>query len=164
MQFSNENADYLGRNLKSNTVFDIMDHNIKVVDSEFTQYLYEYVDLLNDFYPNLLSGLAPLQDIDYRIRIKERGSIDGKIYRYMSEKHANGRVPINKCLNDLVGFRIILAKISHEEVDLIKEKCEHLKIKFVPRDLDEYKAIHLYFKNGNNCFFSMGTSNLGGFS
>ena len=41
-------------------------------------------------------------------RVKAQNSIEYKINNYMTEKHEFGRVPMNKCFNDLFGVRIIL--------------------------------------------------------
>lgn len=43
------------------------------------------------------------------IRTKAKNSIEYKIKNYI-ENHENGKVPINKCLNDLFGIRIICTK------------------------------------------------------
>lgn len=49
-------------------------------------------------------------------RVKTRNSIKYKIESYLLH-HENDRVPINKCLNDLFGIRIMISNpVSHEEI------------------------------------------------
>lgn len=42
-------------------------------------------------------------------RVKTHNSIEYKIENYRSN-HEDGKIPINKCLNDLYGIRIILSE------------------------------------------------------
>ena len=64
-------------------------------------------------------------------RIKTINSIHYKIVNYYNN-HNNGKIPINKCLNDLVGIRIILETdltlIQVEE--WVKENFLELKVIF----------------------------------
>lgn len=52
-------------------------------------------------------------------RIKAPNSIEYKIEKYVLN-HEDGNIPINKCLNDLFGLRVILAEdVSHKEIQTI---------------------------------------------
>lgn len=156
LTFSNQHKDFFQWNLKTKRIDSLFDDEIYVVDAEFMQYVYEYTNLLRSLYPELLDFFTGVSSIDYRIRIKERGSIDGKVYRYSLSNHQDGKISINKCLNDLVGFRVIIKgfnnKLAHYRADLEKI-CKGLSIRFVPRHIDDYDGIHLYFRNKNNQFF-----------
>lgn len=93
-------------------------------------------------------------------RVKLKNSVEDKIVQYNTEKHENGQIPVDKCLNDLFGVRAIYdSELDYEIVRrFIEEKFPNNKIKCVNRNIknDEgiliYKAIHLYFKEDNYNF------------
>ncbi len=62
------------------------------------------------------------------VRTKAKNSIEFKIENYI-KNHENGRVPINKCFNDLFGIRIICnEKLSFDEMlELVNIKYNNLK-------------------------------------
>ena len=81
-------------------------------------------------------------------RVKNRNSIEYKIKNYI-ENHENGKITINKCLNDLFGIRIICKdQIDFSQINhLVKEKYD--KLKCIDSSKIEYKATHIYFKQSN---------------
>ena len=85
-------------------------------------------------------------------RIKTINSIHYKIVNYHNN-HNNGKIPINKCLNDLVGIRIILeTDLTLGQVEeWVKENFPELKVIFSIKK--EYRAIHIYFGKGDNYIF-----------
>lgn len=85
------------------------------------------------------------------IRAKLRNSIEFKIKNYILN-HENGEIPINKCLNDLFGIRIICKKeISNAQInELIRNKFPNLKC--IDSSKKDYKATHIYFKKDNFSF------------
>ena len=87
-------------------------------------------------------------------RIKLENSIQYKIYNYMiSEKHEKGEVPINKCLNDLFGLRVILPKeINFEFLENYISKNYKDKLRCVKSIRGDYVATHIYFKYNNYTF------------
>lgn len=81
-------------------------------------------------------------------RIKQQNSVQYKVHNYI-KNHENGKVPIIKCFNDLFGIRVIL----HHDYKL-EEVVEYInkitpELKCIDSSKDGYKAIHIYFKNGN---------------
>ena len=68
------------------------------------------------------------------------------------KNHENGKIPINKCFNDLLGIRIICNKqLTYEEIlKLVDMKYSDLKC--IDSSKYEYKATHIYFKKDNNTF------------
>ena len=82
------------------------------------------------------------------IRAKTKNSIEFKIKNY-NDNHENGKIPIEKCLNDLFGIRIICSqKLNYDEiVNFIKEKNK--KLKCIDSSKKDYKATHIYFKQDN---------------
>lgn len=84
-------------------------------------------------------------------RVKQQNSVQYKIQNYI-KNHENGKVPIIKCFNDLFGVRIIL----HNDYKL-EEVVEYInkiapELKCIDSSKNDYKAIHVYFKDGNSSF------------
>ena len=84
-------------------------------------------------------------------RIKTKNSIEYKIEHYFL-CHENGRIPINKCLNDLFGIRVIFSSdVSHS--DILKYIIEqHPDLKCIDSSKADYIATHVYFKCDNFSF------------
>lgn len=91
-------------------------------------------------------------DIKYFYRVKTRESIDDKIKRYSTRKD---QYPVNNWLNDIFGARIIL---TAEDITSIMERLDDWKNEFglknwYMRDKEEYRGLHIYFKNQSNFYF-----------
>ena len=71
----------------------------------------------------------------------------------MNDLHKNGKIPINKCLNDFLGFRIFVDDLESIYDSLQKSSIKNQKIRMYLREDGDYKGIHLYFKNGKNVYF-----------
>ena len=76
---------------------------------------------------------------------------DEQIENYI-KNHEEGKIPINKCFNDLFGIRIICnEELSFDKiVKLINNKYSNLKC--IDSSKNEYKATHIYFKKDNFTF------------
>ena len=62
-------------------------------------------------------------------------------------------MPINKCINDLFGVRIILEEsVTFEEVQAFMEKNYREKYRCIDSSKLDYKAVHLYFRENNYTF------------
>lgn len=86
-------------------------------------------------------------------RVKAQNSIEYKIQNYKTEKHEYGKVPINKCFNDLFGIRIILdSLLSFDQISSFIESTYPGKYKCIDSSKNAYKAVHLYFKKSNQSF------------
>ena len=102
---------------------------------------------------DVLQEISSLQSDVSRIsvRIKQLNSIEYKIYRY-NVGELRGKVPINKCLNDLFGMRIIMDdSFTHDD---LKEHIEesYPDMKLTDASKKEYVASHLYIKPSNQLF------------
>lgn len=91
-------------------------------------------------------------DVD-RFRIKTANSILSKTETYTLLKIEKGNVPIIKCLNDICGLRIeIDDKYTFDEI-ISKVKSCYPTIKIISKGFEKgYRAIHIYFTNGNYYF------------
>jgi hypothetical protein len=95
-------------------------------------------------------------DLDCRVRVKQQESIIYKIGHYHSGKAESGKLPLNKCLNDLVGFRVVLPDFNHT-CQSFEEMCSYIgknyRIKYRNSSKGEYKATHVYFYGAGNMNF-----------
>ena len=109
---------------------------------------------------DVLQEISSLQSDVSRIsvRIKQLNSIEYKIYRY-NVGELRGKVPINKCLNDLFGMRIIMDDFfTHDDLK------EHYRRKLSRYEADRrfekricgISSLHQAFKS----IISMGTTDL----
>ena len=138
---------YKDLNMSKNLVCDLYNDPEKLS----TIFIYRNFILDSNFNPSLLFSDLNLNNKVFS-RIKTINSIQYKIENYY-KNHQQGKIPINKCLNDLIGIRIIL----EEDVTLsqISEwiKKEFPELKVIPAYRNEYKAIHVYFGKGNSYLF-----------
>lgn len=115
----------------------------------------EYTKFLNGKCPFVADELNKLMIESYiSSRVKSQNSIEAKIQGYRSAReHEFGKVPIIKCLNDLLGIRIILkTPLTFDEIyDFIRITYDD-KYKCIDSSKLEYKATHLYFKDSNKTF------------
>ena len=140
-----QNSDYYTKiNLTDNLVINLSENE------EILNAVFNYREFINENNIQLLMDFKQFNtnSAKINIRTKAKNSIEYKIKNYI-ENHENGKVPINKCLNDLFGIRIICTeKIENPKIaELVKSKFKNLKcIKSYRKD---YKATHIYFRQGN---------------
>lgn len=119
------------------------------------------IELGNDIYNNIIAYHAFINDENpeisfkapelqsaIRFRVKNTNAIEYKIQRYKNSKeHLFGKIPINKCLNDLYGARIIIdSGLTPAEICNLINKIYGGKYKCINSSNNGYKAAHLYFK------------------
>lgn len=115
-----------------------------------TQHIYQYRlnlhECVNDY---LMTSNITIQ---YFYRVKTRESIDDKIHRYSSRED---QYPVNNWLNDIFGARIILnANEIKTIMELLDGWQEEYNLKnWYLRDKDDYRGLHVYFKNKSNFYF-----------
>lgn len=86
-------------------------------------------------------------------RVKAQNSIEYKISNYMTAKHEYGKVPLNKCFNDLYGIRIIFNEsVNFNVVKEFINKKHKGKLKCINASKGDYVATHIYFKENNYSF------------
>lgn len=104
-------------NLKKSQVSDID------VDGTIYKSIMEYVQLLNERSAGITLQLSFVCSCQVTARVKAQNSIEYKIQNYKTDRHELGRVPINKCVNDLFGVRIILeSPLTFEEIHAFVEE------------------------------------------
>lgn len=123
------------------------------VDSSIYKTIINYVQFLNEHCPSMTLDLSSVCSSNVTARVKTQNSIEYKIYNYKTSRHELGKVPLNKCMNDLFGIRIISEiPLTFEQVYAFIEKAYGGKYRCIDSSKGEYKAIHLYFKENNRVF------------
>lgn len=140
----NVNSPQVNINLRKKQVIDIDN------DYEIKKHILDYVDFLNDHSIYIDYEIKKLDFISAVVteRVKARNSIEYKIDNYI-KNHAEGKIPINKCINDLLGIRIILDdSISHEDIrDFVANNYPNYKC--IDSSKMEYIATHVYIQDSN---------------
>jgi len=134
-------------NLKNALVADID------ADGIIYKSIMEYVQLLNEKSADITLPLASVCSCKVTARVKAQNSIEFKIQNYKTEQHEFGKIPINKCINDLFGIRIFLREpLTFDEVYSFIEDTYPNRYRCIDSSKFDYKAVHLYFKENNQSF------------
>ncbi|WP_381403100.1 hypothetical protein ACFDA8_09060 [Staphylococcus epidermidis] len=145
-------------NFKNKCVKDFVDDKAMYIKPELTNSIHLFIDII------LMNELEYLvEDEEYLVfgkREKNKKSFYDKLFRYQEKedwKGNKGAFPINKCLNDLLGYRIV---VKHNiTLDMIYENLKKFitekfgnKVSIYNASKLDYKALHVYFKPSNFCF------------
>lgn len=122
-------------------------------DESFLLYVLSYRIFINNNVSDVVSSIQQLQlKSIINSRVKAYNSIQSKIQSY-ANNHENGKIPLKKCLNDILGLRIILdTPINYIKIRKFIEKS-FPRLKCIERNIDEYYAVHIYFGNEDNYKF-----------
>ena len=129
-------------NMKKITVFDVYNNQ------KFLVNILNYREFL--LFNNIDTIVNKLSE-NIEARIKNKNSIQYKIESY-TKTHESGNIPLNKCLNDIFGIRIIIDDIRQEEI-IQWVKSKYPRLKCINSNKLDYRAIHIYFGKGNNSLF-----------
>lgn len=124
-----------------------------ILDSKYLNYVFKYRSFINSFAVDIANDLNNLNLSNLvKSRVKVLNSIQYKIENY-NENHENGNVPLNKCLNDLFGIRMISnIDLDFEEIKRVIES-KFPKLRCIIAERGDYYALHIYFKRGNRYRF-----------
>lgn len=116
-------------------------------DAEFQEFTRNYLMKFNTIIKDINLNV---QGINILCRIKNLNSIYYKINRY--NKKYNGKIPINKSLNDLLGVRLIIDNSFDYDylMSLIQDEFDNYR--FLDASKKGYIANHLYIKVDNFSF------------
>lgn len=131
-----------------------------IPNSEYLENILNYREFININNVDLMEELKDkftVGNTKILNRVKLKNSVEDKIAQYNTERHENGNIPVNKCLNDLFGVRAIYdSDVNFDEIhNFIKEKFPNNQIRCVDRNIKNdngiltYKAVHLYVKEDN---------------
>lgn len=134
-------------NLKKSRVADIS------IGGMIYKSIMEYVQLLNERSAGISLQLSSVRSCQVTARVKAHNSIEYKIQNYKTDQHEFGKIPINKCVNDLFGDRIFLeTPLTFDEIRTFVEDTYQGKYRCIDSSKFDYKAIHLYFRENNQSF------------
>lgn len=122
------------------------------VDEGLLSYVLDYRSFMNEKVVELSLKVQRLQLESFvSSRVKAVNSIQYKIDNY-KKNHEQGKVAINKCLNDIFGIRLIcFERITICEIQrFIQEKFPNLKCIDSSKKEGNYVAVHIYFGKGDN--------------
>lgn len=135
-------------NLKKKQVKDIIN------DIELYYEILSYRNLLSSNMPRLIRALTAkeqLENIRVSSRVKVQNSVESKVIRYLGRRE-KGNIPINKCINDLFGIRVIVpTEYTCQEI-ATNLKLQLTDNKVINSTKMAYKAVHVYFSHGNQYF------------
>lgn len=140
-------------NFKNTNVCDIYSsHN--GFNEDFYKHMSGYLKSIHSLHSKILYRINEECNIFIIGRWKSPDSIIQKLY--YKNKYDFGKFPVIKCLNDLLGFRIIDDNYCENKHLIIRHleqlKENKFKIRHVDRNLDEYKAYHVYLIGDNRYF------------
>ncbi|WP_352417584.1 hypothetical protein [Clostridium tertium] len=164
--YTNYCVDWLSKvenklNLKKLQIRDIYTSDItqsQGVPIEFEKYMYSFMKGLDSLYMDILFDIESLVNLSDKVkfigRVKKQESIADKIYRKTKEQ--GGTFPVNKYLNDLLGFRVIDPSYKNN-IHIIKELVNsynenNVSIMGKFRQNNGYEGYHIYLKHSNNTF------------
>ncbi|MEK4381158.1 hypothetical protein ACTHHL_00440 [Aeribacillus composti] len=145
----------LKKKLITDVSFVIDDRGVFIIDNFFYTLIKNYVYKLEELVIDIDFEYT-YSDLDFRLRVKQNESIVNKLKYYRVGKEEKGLYPLNKCLNDLLGFRIIIDDFDHDCV-YFDALCESIKTEYKIRKINSsknnYKATHIYFYGESNTYF-----------
>jgi hypothetical protein len=113
-------------------------------------YVYQYRLYIHENINDYLYQAPVGQPFLYRVKTRE--SIDEKNERYVLKMDGMGAIPVNKCFNDIMGFRVVIDG-DFDEALYEQWKDRHGLMHGYLREDDEYVGYDLYFKSGDNRYF-----------
>ena len=139
-----KNENYNQLNMKKIQVADVY------IDKEKLNYIFNYRNFINDKFSYIFNELQQIGFLsNVTSRVKALNSIQYKIENYKLN-HEDGKIPLKKCLNDLLGFRIVL--LNDIDYNSVKSYIKDIfpSLKCIKSTKKEYDAVHIYFGNENN--------------
>ncbi|HII4481711.1 hypothetical protein [Clostridium perfringens] len=137
-------------NLRKTCVCDIYSKN-NGIDKDFKEFMDCFIEGLALLSITIAYKINNFNsELKIRSRVKDPQSILDKI----NKKSQGDKYPINKCLNDLFGLRIVDSNYK-ENIDNIIDylECSEYNIRKMSRIKEDYKGYHIYFKQDKNIYF-----------
>lgn len=145
-------------NFKKKCVKDFFNNDLIYIDSKLIDSIDSFISIvkMNELESIILND----KKLDLRKREKKLASYVDKLRKYQDKedkKGNKGAYPINKCLNDLLGYRLIIKNdvtldMIHENLKSFIEENFNNKVSIYNASKVEYKGLHVYFKPSNFCF------------
>ena len=127
------------------------------IDEQFLNYMDNYKTSLTILYSKILHRVKKETNVEITGRIKSGDAIILKLHRKRFED--DGKFPLNKYLNDLLGFRIIDDNFGNNIYEIPLQlndlKTQNKRIIHKMRENGEYSGYHVYFMGANSSYFPM---------
>lgn len=123
----------------------------------FFELVVNYTEFLNKEYLTSDSFFNLIINEGLQCRVKLRKSILTKLNKYQNKEIDSGEsYPMIKCLNDLIGMRVILCGVMANK-EQIEDELTELRnrgviYRYYFREDGDYKGYHCYFKMNNKSF------------
>jgi ppGpp synthetase/RelA/SpoT-type nucleotidyltranferase len=145
-------------NLANKNICDIYtsNENEEYINQDFKRYMSSYLKTLGELYLKIMIRINEECNIVIRGRVKSPESINLKMSK--KSKDDNGKFPIYRCLNDLLGIRIIDSNYN-KNIELVEIYLNELRdqgkfrIRHLIRENKDYRAYHIYFRGLDNKYF-----------
>lgn len=130
--------------------------SLVTASNSFFKMFVDYIEFLNNEYltSDSFFNLTISEGLRSRVKLKESALL--KLKKYQNKELESGSLSMNKCLNDLIGMRLILNKIEGNASSVRSELDELKQQKIISRwyfrEDGEYRGYHCYFKANNNSF------------
>ncbi|MGD6872999.1 hypothetical protein ACQCU1_12550 [Sutcliffiella horikoshii] len=146
-------------NLKKTKVSDVISKGEEgsfTIDKNFLRYVTQYKSGLIYLYVNIISEVKKSYSCNFTGRVKNEDSLLNKLQKKRAEQ--DGKFPINKVLNDLLGFRMIDNNYGHNVENLIlylEELKEKDKVRVIHKERinRDYRGYHVYLMGKDSSFF-----------
>lgn len=132
-----------------------------VTDKKLSNSFFDYLTGYYFFASQLINSdiIAELSDqysdLNLTMRLKSIVSLQNKIEKYYHGKLL-GKTPIQKCVNDIIGFRIILNQDCSKNPSFIQMCDDHRRKniirKYYFKEDSGYRGMHIYFNAQSNLF------------
>lgn len=127
-----------------------------IAKPEFSPYVKDYLQTVKCYSRDKLDFSLGFPVGILRWRRKSMVTIRQKLLAKHKAESVMGSFSIQKVLNDLVGYRLILPGITENQQQLVEMlsqlKEETLISRWYIRDDHKYHAVHCYFRLNNRCF------------
>ena len=145
-------------NLANKNIIDVytLNKNEEYIELEFKEYMSSYMKTLDELYMKIMLRINEECNLIIRGRVKSTESINLKMSK--KAKQDSGKFSINRCLNDLLGLRIIDSNynknivILEEYLNELKDN-QNIRIRNLNRENKGYRAYHIYFRGLDNRYF-----------
>ena len=113
-------------NLANKNIIDVytLNKNEEYIESEFKEYMSSYMKTLDELYMKIMLRINEECNLIIRGRVKSTESINLKMSK--KAKQDSGKFSINRCLNDLLGLRIIDSNYN-KNIVILEEYLNELK-------------------------------------
>ncbi|MGK4107465.1 nucleotidyltransferase family protein [Limosilactobacillus vaginalis] len=125
----------------------------KALETDFLMDVPLYIQSLETYKAKTISQACRSYLPFLRMRVKRYETVKRKLEAKSCDEKIFGGYPIEKVINDLMGFRVILPEVNSQQDNindiLEQNKEEKIISRFYTRFDGDYHGVHCYFKQNN---------------